>query len=95
MLGMVRAENSWDAASHYADSSLDMVFLDADHEYNSIAKDIDAWRPKVKRRGILAGHDYVVGFGVPRAVNERFARFEVWPGSLYDNAYFPTWSVSV
>ncbi len=51
---------------------VDMVFLDADHSYESIAAEIMAWGKKAKR--VLAGHDY----GHPkfpvvkRAVDERF-----------------------
>jgi len=48
---------SWDAASKYRDRSLDFVFLDADHAKTSVLKDLDAWWPKVKPGGILAGHD--------------------------------------
>ena len=49
---------SIDAAATFADSSLDFVFIDAAHEYESVKSDIDAWLPKVKSGGILAGHDY-------------------------------------
>ena len=48
---------SWEAASHVLDKSIDIVFLDADHRYSSVVKDIIAWAPKVKTGGILAGHD--------------------------------------
>jgi hypothetical protein len=55
----------------YADSSLDFVFIDAEHKYEFVSKDIKAWLPKVKKGGIIAGHDY--GWeGVSRAINEIF-----------------------
>jgi predicted O-methyltransferase YrrM len=60
---------SWDAASRYDDSSLDFVFLDAGHNYESIKKDIQTWLPKVKVGGILAGHDWQLK-GVKKAVLE-------------------------
>ena len=90
-------------ASRYDNASLDFCFIDADHAYESVSKDIDAWRPKVKRGGILAGHDYIhePGFGVVQAVNERFARFEVWPGvtdggdARMQGHYWPCWSVQL
>ena len=41
--------NSWETANLYKDNSLDFVFIDADHEYDSVYKDINAWLPKVKR----------------------------------------------
>ena len=62
---------SLEAAKLYEDSSLDFVFIDASHEYQDVLDDINAWLPKVKEGGIIAGHDY--GFGnVNRAVNEFF-----------------------
>jgi len=54
----------------YADESLDFVFIDATHEYENVKNDINAWFPKVKRGGILAGHDYPTWQGVVQAVNE-------------------------
>lgn len=48
---------SWDKASSYEDGSLDFVFLDAAHDYESVKKDIISWLPKVKKGGVLSGHD--------------------------------------
>lgn len=62
---------SWEAAETFQDNDLDMVFIDADHSYESVIKDIDAWLPKVKVGGILAGHDYFNSNEVKRAVNEK------------------------
>lgn len=62
---------SADAARHFADGSVDFVFLDADHVYPRIYEDIQAWLPKVKPGGIIAGHDYNHPHdGVIQAVNE-------------------------
>lgn len=49
---------SWDAALHYNDESIDFVFIDAGHDYDSIKKDLISWLPKVKKGGVIAGHDY-------------------------------------
>lgn len=48
---------SLDAAKQYADASLDFVYIDADHSYESVVADITAWKPKVKLNGFIAGHD--------------------------------------
>lgn len=65
-------ECSWDAARHVADGTLDFVFIDADHRYESVRKDIEAWLPKVRMGGMIAGHDYEERNwpGVVRAVDE-------------------------
>ena len=62
--------SSVEAASLYADNSLDFVFIDAGHTYEDCFSDIQAWLPKVKAGGTLAGHDYGSSEGVRRAVKE-------------------------
>ena len=48
---------SIDAAKTFKNKSLDFVFIDAAHDYDSVIADIKAWKPKIKKNGILAGHD--------------------------------------
>lgn len=48
---------SQDAIGQFADNSLDLVFIDADHCYAAIHDDIRLWLPKVRVGGILCGHD--------------------------------------
>jgi cephalosporin hydroxylase len=63
---------SLDASKLYEDESLDFVFIDASHEYEDVLDDLNAWYPKVKKGGTIAGHDYMVFEPVTRAVNEFF-----------------------
>lgn len=57
---------------NYEDGFFDYVYIDSDHTYESVKKDIEQWWPKVREGGILAGHDYVNRklYGVIPAVNE-------------------------
>lgn len=55
----------------HVDQHADLIFIDANHEYEAVKADIEAWYPKVKSGGILAGHDLVYA-GVRRAVEEKF-----------------------
>jgi predicted O-methyltransferase YrrM len=66
--------DSFDRANDFEDGSIDFVFLDANHSYEFISKDIAAWLPKIKKGGILAGHDYDPKDwpGVIQAVKETF-----------------------
>ena len=72
---------SLQAATLFDNNSCDFVFIDASHEYCDVKDDIDAWLPKIKSGGILAGHDYDDNWpGVKQAVNERFQDFFVKDG---------------
>jgi hypothetical protein len=61
--------SSIEAAETYLDNSLDFVFIDAAHDYDSVKQDIISWLPKVKKGGIISGHDYP-HLPVRRSVNE-------------------------
>lgn len=45
------------AAESYPDGSLDFVFIDGDHALPMVKRDLEAYWPKVKMGGVLAGHD--------------------------------------
>jgi hypothetical protein len=63
--------SSIEASKLFKKKSLDIVFIDACHEYSCVHQDISTWLPKVKSGGILAGHDYNHGWpGVNAAVHE-------------------------
>lgn len=51
-------QTSAEAAPLISDHSLDLVYIDADHRYENVQEDIRLWLPKVRRPGILCGHDY-------------------------------------
>ena len=69
------------------DESLDFVFIDADHAYSSVLRDIEDWTPKVKKGGYITGHDWYLS-GVRKAVQEKFGnviagRIEIKPDSVW------------
>lgn len=45
------------AFSLFADESLDLIFLDGDHKYKGFKQDLENWLPKLKKGGIICGHD--------------------------------------
>jgi hypothetical protein len=51
-------ETSEEASHKFSTESLDFVYLDGDHSYEAVKKDIRLWWPKVKQNGMLAGHDF-------------------------------------
>jgi len=58
------------AADDFAAGIFDIVYIDAEHDYESVKADIEAWRNKATY--ILAGHDYHVFDGVRKAVFDCF-----------------------
>lgn len=64
----ILVKDSADAAAQFADASLDLVFVDADHQYDAVLRDLDAWWPKIKPGGRIAGHDY------SSEIDKRFAQ---------------------
>lgn len=55
--GTIIKDYTTKAALNFDDFSLDFVFIDADHSYEGVKNDIEAWLPKVKNGGYLIGHD--------------------------------------
>lgn len=55
----VRRGFSVDVAKEVPDESLDFVYIDGNHEFSHVVADIAAWYPKVKKGGIIAGHDFI------------------------------------
>lgn len=66
--------DSFDRAKDFKDKSIDFCFIDANHNYEFVSRDIAAYLPKMKPGGVIAGHDYNMSHpGVIKAVNEAFA----------------------
>lgn len=56
----------------FKDGIFDFIYLDANHSYDAIKKDLHNWYPKLKKGGLFSGHDYVNNHqcGVKQAVDE-------------------------
>lgn len=66
-------DNSWTAASHFADASVDFCYVDAGHTYECVMRDLEAWWPKMKPGVFMGGDDYTKGHpGVQQAVADFF-----------------------
>jgi len=63
-------------AGRVGDGTLAFCFIDAAHDYASVRRDITAWLPKIKKGGMLAGHD-AQHEPVMRAVKEHFKNAQV------------------
>jgi hypothetical protein len=80
----IMREWSQEAASGFKDESLDCVYLDANHTLMGVLNDLVTWTPKVKKGGIISGHDYHGysrgrGIRVVEAVNAWVAANDISP----------------
>lgn len=65
---------SWDAMARFAFNSLDWVYVDGDHSYKAVKRDLEISYAKVKVGGMIGGDDYKLGGwwgdSIVRAVHE-------------------------
>jgi hypothetical protein len=68
---------------------LDAIYIDGDHRYDFVLKDIELSLKKIKISGIICGHDYnKIDFGVMQAVNKIFGK----PDKIFSDT---SWMVRV
>lgn len=76
---------SVDIAKEVVNESLDFVYIDGNHEFSHVVADICAWYPKVRRGGIVAGHDFIsrrdphLNMHVPEAVRGFTSAYQIKP----------------
>jgi len=55
----------------FVDESIDFIYIDALHTETELIRQINSWLPKIKKTGIIGGHDYAESFpGVIEAVHK-------------------------
>ncbi len=68
---IINRKYSYEAVKNYEDNKFDFIYIDACHTYDCVKKDLNDWLPKLKKDGLMCGHDYFEIFqGVIRAVDE-------------------------
>lgn len=60
------------AAAKVWSQPIDFLYIDADHSYEGVTADLEAWAPHVRRGGLIVGDDYdsAIYPGVKRAWDE-------------------------
>lgn len=66
-------------AKYVEDESLGLLYLDADHSYDGVMRDLEAWWPKLSKGGYCSSHDYLSGeYGVQQAVKDFTRRHKIF-----------------
>ena len=68
-----RRTYSSEAAKTFPAESVDVLFIDGDHDYPAVHDDIESWIPKVAPGGVVAFNDAVWWDGVRQALRETIA----------------------
>lgn len=53
-------KTSVEAAQDFEDESIDFVYIDGHHGFKYVAEDLWEWTKKVKKGGMIAGHDFAL-----------------------------------
>lgn len=79
---------SIDAVNKIPDNSLDFIYIDGEHSREAVKQDIDLYFPKVKKGGVMAGHDFsgdwleiarlVMGFAEEHGLELQARRVDWW-----------------
>ena len=74
---VLHRQTSEEASEVFPERCFDWIYIDANHTYKFIHSDLEKYKSKMKKGGIIAGHDYFITepkkkppFGVVQAVNE-------------------------
>lgn len=89
--GTLIRKKSHDAAEDFPHEYFDFVYIDGNHVFAYVADDIHTWTKKVRKGGIIAGHDYRRYYPrsfihVYHVVNAYTAAYDLKPWFLTDNS---------
>lgn len=76
---------SYNVVDHMVDEGFHFIYIDGDHTYEGVKRDIEMMLPKVKKGGFIGGHDFSAEhLGVIKAVHEVF---QEEPMTFYDESW--------
>jgi hypothetical protein len=71
---------------NFNDNYFDLIYIDGDHSYEGVKKDLEISHSKIKPNGYILGHDYTPQFqGVMDAVNEFCSKYDLTLDSLTED----------
>ena len=90
---------SHEAVKRFEDNSLDFVYIDGNHSYEHTVQDIALWSKKVRKGGIVYGHDFEdwsfnwrrFSMGVINAVTGWCKSYQIHPWFIIAKDKHPGW----
>ena len=89
---VLRKQPTTSFLSSLEDNCLDWVYVDANHHYQVVSRELDLAVKKVKSGGYIMGHDYMTnprvwGTSIIRAVNERIQNGDIAMEAITNEAW--------
>lgn len=84
--------DSQEFSQQLADSSQQLVFLDGNHTYQYVRKELECWWPKIRMHGVLCGDDYWME-SVSSAVNHFVKNLDLTLNFISKNDDYKTWFI--
>lgn len=89
---MIIRNFSMEAIKSIADESLDFVYIDANHDFKHVTEDIFEWSKKVRKGGIVSGHDYYIEnipshVHVPYVLQGYTKAYNISPWFIFDDSW--------
>lgn len=95
------------AVKDFKDESFDFIYIDSNHTYENVKKDLEIWWPKLKKKGIFCGDDYFDGshkisynniyynvlFNVKKAVDEFCILQSKTVSLIQEEGRYPNWYI--
>jgi predicted O-methyltransferase YrrM len=75
------------AGQWFAPQSFDLAYIDGDHTYEGVLKDLEVWYPLIKKGKVLCGDDYDWP-GVRKAIQEFFKNKNIQVNSPIDQKWY-------
>lgn len=73
----------------FLDNSIDMIYIDGNHDYEYVSEDIKLWYPKIVTEGIIAGHDYTNDHpGTKKAIDEFIQIYNLKLQTFIDSSWY-------
>lgn len=65
------SDYSFNVINMFEDNSIDFIYIDANHSYEAVKRDLELYYPKLKPDGVIGGHDFNDRWpGIEKAVTE-------------------------